>query len=252
LKKYKIIWFCAFTIIFTVILGGITTELLDVSEAVMLAGVQLSPLFGFLLLCALSRDFSLLKEVNLRIDSPKLFKWFVPSVFIPVFIICGSALLMSAVGNPFVSNELASGLPLLAVIVASIIGCFGEQIGWRGFMLPTFQKKHSLLISSVFTGLFWGAWHFGKIPLFGVVGYLLFVLLIVELSILMSWIYDNTKKNLFFMVLFHLSINISSVLILSEREGILFYVIGCAISGILCLVVVLANWSRFLSKPKHE
>jgi len=252
LKKHKTIWFYIFTIIFTIILGGISTELLDVSEVIMMALIQLSPLLSLLLLCTFCKDFSLFRGLNWKIGSPKMTKWLFPSILIPAFVVCGSALTLSAVGNPYISNGYALGLPLLFVIIASIVGCLGEQAGWRGFMFPAFQKKYSLLTSSVFTGLLWGAWHFGKISLFGIVGYILFVLLIVEFSILMSWIYDNTNKSLFFMVLFHLSINISSILMLTEREGILFYLIGCAIGGILCLVVVLTNKSRFISKPKPE
>ena len=40
-----------------------------------------------------------------------------------------------------------------------ILGSCGEELGWRGFMLPQLLKKHSLFTSSLLIGIFWGIWH---------------------------------------------------------------------------------------------
>jgi membrane protease YdiL (CAAX protease family) len=174
--------------------------------------------------------------------------WILCSVFIPVFIIGGSAFILSVAGKPYVSSAFDAVIPLLVVAVASMLGGVGEEIGWRGFMLPAFSKKHSLLLSSVFTGLLWGAWHFGKISLFGITGYLLFIVLVTEWTVLMAWIFYNTGKSLTLMVAFHFLINICSVTMLNEREGISFYIAGIMLGGLLCLVVIIKNKRQFLSK----
>jgi membrane protease YdiL (CAAX protease family) len=36
----------------------------------------------------------------------------------------------------------------------------GEVIGWRGFLVPEFAKKHSFLATAVVTGLIWAFWHY--------------------------------------------------------------------------------------------
>jgi uncharacterized protein len=36
----------------------------------------------------------------------------------------------------------------------------GEEIGWRGFLVPEFAKTHSFLTTAVVTGLIWAVWHY--------------------------------------------------------------------------------------------
>ncbi|HEX6268721.1 MAG TPA: CPBP family intramembrane glutamic endopeptidase, partial [Anaerolineales bacterium] len=36
----------------------------------------------------------------------------------------------------------------------------GEEMGWRGYILPRLQAKHNALVSSLIVGLLWGVWHF--------------------------------------------------------------------------------------------
>ena len=252
MKKHKLLWFYIFTVVFTVILGGAFAALLNPEEpvqyAISLAGAQLSPLCGLLLVCVFCKDFASFKDINWNISPTRKPIWLLLSVFIPVVIVCGSALILSALGEPYGSSAFGSVVPFIIVTIASVIGCIGEEVGWRGFMLPAFHKKHSLFLSSVFTGLLWGAWHFGKIALSGIIGYLLFIVMVTEWAVLMAWIFYNSGKSLLPMIIFHFAINICSIIMMNEREGISFYIVGCILGGILCLIVILTNKSKFLSK----
>ena len=51
-----------------------------------------------------------------------------------------------------------SGMPIW-FLAALPFGPMGEELGWRGFMLPRLLEKHSILKSSVIVGLAWGLWH---------------------------------------------------------------------------------------------
>ena len=248
MKSYKKTYFYVLTVVCAILLGGISTLILDsnmpTQYAIGLALVQMSPLCGLLILCLFNKDFSVFKNLNF---SPKTkSKWLLYSILTPIILITTSTLILTYFGSSYIPNGYSiSSLVLLTF--TSIIGCIGEEIGWRGFLLPQLNKEKSLLASSILTGIFWGAWHFGKISLYGIVGYLLFIILISEFSIIMSWIYANTNKNLFLMIVFHLSINLTSIAVLNKREGVPFYIISCLISAVICLAIVMNNKKLFFN-----
>lgn len=55
--------------------------------------------------------------------------------------------------------------PLNALVSSIILGIgpLGEELGWRGFMLPRLLERHGDFPSSVILGLVWAFWH---LPLF--------------------------------------------------------------------------------------
>ena len=100
--------------------------------------------------------------------------------FAPPFIACfGAAVYFLIFGSDFSplqsafaiqesiisTSELLKTLCILiplAIIVNPIMGmiqCFGEELGWRGYLLPKIGEKLSPLSASVFTGVIWGLWH---------------------------------------------------------------------------------------------
>jgi membrane protease YdiL (CAAX protease family) len=241
--------------IFTVILGVIGGTLLDVSNyahyAIMLAMAQAAPTLGLLLVCVFGRDFNAFKEMNRSISRKKII-WILPAVLIPVIFIGGSALVLSFTGMPYVKGAYNSAGALSVIIIATIIGATGEEIGWRGFMFPVLHKKHNLFTSAVVTGLLWGLWHFGKIQLSGVTGYLLFTLLCVEFTVLMAWILKKANNSLIPMIVFHTVINTCSVLLINEREGFSFYAAACIIGGVLCCLIIMLNRTAFFSQIDNK
>lgn len=102
---------------------------------------------------------------------------------------------------------------LLGPIPALLFGPLGEELGWRGFALPNLQKKYTALTASIIIGVVWALWHLPAywapsgtaisgydVTLFNVVWYIVFT---IGLSILHTWLNNNTKSSLFIAVLFH-------------------------------------------------
>ncbi len=48
---------------------------------------------------------------------------------------------------------------ILMTIVSMLISVFGEEYGWRGYLLPALTEKHSRFWATLITGLVWGIWH---------------------------------------------------------------------------------------------
>lgn len=51
-------------------------------------------------------------------------------------------------------------IELVLLILSSIITAFGEEIGWRGFLLPKLTAIWNLKTAIAVTGVIWALWHF--------------------------------------------------------------------------------------------
>lgn len=102
-------------------------------------------------------------------------------------------------------------------------GPLQEEFGWRGYALDKLQKEFSAVKSSAILGVIWLIWHFPLylIPEAGAqyqqlisaeivsmaLGSLVTMILV---SILFTWVYNNTKKSLLSVLIFHTMLNLSA------------------------------------------
>jgi membrane protease YdiL (CAAX protease family) len=105
-----------------------------------------------------------------------------------------------------VSGPLAFVIPVM--VLFAVPGSFAEELGWRGFALPALQSRVTAVIASLIIALFWGVWH---LPLWlyagqsGIFEIVLRILNFIPVSILFTWIYNNTRGSLLLVTLLHLS-----------------------------------------------
>jgi membrane protease YdiL (CAAX protease family) len=145
-------------------------------------------------------------------------KYYVYLILLPlIFVIIGIALYSQFIGEIGGFDKMAY-LSIPTILLAGLYaGPLGEELGWRGFLLPEFQKRYSNLKSAIIIGFIWFIWHiplwwapFGTlvsgepISLIPVITY--FTMLIC-LSIIITWLVINSKGSVLIAVLFHLSIN---------------------------------------------
>jgi uncharacterized protein len=123
-----------------------------------------------------------------------------------------------AVGATVVAGDAAldvAGLTHWMLVPAMLLGgaLLGglEEVGWRGYLLPTLQHRTSALTASVTIGLVWALWH---APLFLLTSTsqasfspLWFTLHAVALSVVLTWAYNATGGSLLLAVLLHGTVN---------------------------------------------
>jgi membrane protease YdiL (CAAX protease family) len=92
-----------------------------------------------------------------------------------------------------------------------IVAHVGEEIGWRGYALPRLQARIGPLAASVLIGLLAGLWH---LPAFFIVGHpqfgtpiLPFIVWMVAIAIIFTWVYNHTGGSLLPVTLLHAAIN---------------------------------------------
>jgi membrane protease YdiL (CAAX protease family) len=84
----------------------------------------------------------------------------------------------------------------------------GEEIGWRGYVLPRLQEKHNALVASLIVGVIWGLWHLPKFLAAGNTSpFGWFMVKVIVEAVLYTWLYNNTKGSLLLVTLFHSSGN---------------------------------------------
>jgi membrane protease YdiL (CAAX protease family) len=118
-------------------------------------------------------------------------------------------------------------------------GPLGEELGWRGFLLPELLKRRSPLAASLFLGLIWALWHLpvdlsGGFLLRGPAAILVRIIWTLPVAILFTWFYLKSGGNLLVVLFLHTSINVLSDPGFSKYElSLLLFFILMAISAIV-------------------
>src|SRR5438046_8834702 len=158
---------------------------------------------------------------------------------------------------PFQGRAPLSLLPslVLFVYVFFLGGPLGEEPGWRGFALPRLQRRYGPLVGSLILGTIWAFWH---LPLFWapawnlpptILNIVMFVVAAIAFTIVMTWVFNNTRGSLFMAVLVHTSFDtvlailnrLFPVPIVNDYGSNVPILIGL---GVLALVLVALNRGR--------
>lgn len=197
----KIILFVLTTLVFTILFAVVQQKAGLSFEKISLP--QLAPAIAVLIFFLIYKKLP--TQINLNFEKVVLTKSLIALV-IPVILFSISFFIGKLLNlNVRITENLTSLFPLM--IAGMLIGAFGEEIGWRSFLQPLFEKKNSVLITSVLVGVIWGLWHVGhyKNGLLFMIGFLLFT---ISVSIIIAWLLRGTGYNLIISAIFHLSINI--------------------------------------------
>jgi len=90
----------------------------------------------------------------------------------------------------------------------------GEEMGWRGYVLPRLQVKYSALTASLILAVIWAFWHVPKfVTHWNTITFLWFTIDVIAKAILMTWMFNSTKGSLLLVTLFHASFNTAGLLL---------------------------------------
>lgn len=158
-------------------------------------------------------------------------------------------------------DNFTAALPLAAlpaIFIGRLLTNVWEEVGWRGFALPRLQSRTNALAASLIIGLFWGFWH---LPLYfgdaGPQAELPFLLLLVDtvlISVVYTWIYNNTGGSLLFVTLFHVTGNTVDLLAISAGAPLIpYFILRLIIILVVDIVLVVLTGATRLSKqmPQH-
>ena len=198
--------------------------------------------------------------------------WLVVLFFLVPTTLIGFYFTGLVIGSPLDPSKFMPLYTIIPMIIVYFITAgLGEEIGWRGFMLPRLQAKYNALVASIIISVIWGIWHF---PLFlysfpgaehmvytqwtakyGIVVALFFFILFNQLpwSILYTWVYNNTKGSLLLICLFHGSEPWVALFTKGFDTKTMFNWTGYGIVMLICAIaVVLYNGPKNLSRTQER
>lgn len=139
--------------------------------------------------------------------------WGVTLLLPPAFaaVLAGASI---ALGQDFSPEPLRlvseAGVAFILLILLTVVLSAGEEIGWRGHLLPLLQARLSALMASLVLGVIWAVWH---VPVFygaGIGGWVLAVRLvsIPAGAVVFTWLFNNTGGSVLAVTLLHAGNNV--------------------------------------------
>lgn len=152
------------------------------------------------------------------------------------------------------------------VIIFFLGGPLGEEIGWRGFALPRMQPRYGPLWGTLLLGVLWVFWHLphfltsaqrgGPGTSFDtfLTNFPIFFLMVVALTIIFTWVFNNTRGSLFIAMLLHASINTFSIVVPFFADPIVSNTDLAILIGVLvpALLIVILTRGRLGYQPSQE
>jgi membrane protease YdiL (CAAX protease family) len=186
--------------------------------------------------------------------------WYLGVVLGPAALVGGVVALNALLGRPALSLGIPSLLGLVIMLAFMIVpgSALGEEIGWRGYALPRLQTRMSALSASLILGVMWGFYHlplyftgqaFRPPSLFAP-----FVIGIIALSVILTWVYNSTGGSLLLVVLLHATINLPLTLLLEPLGSRMSLPVWLyfALLVVAALVVVIVAGPEHLSRQHHK
>ena len=97
-------------------------------------------------------------------------------------------------GSPWISIVMGIALTGTYGMIRSVSSALGEEIGWRGFLVPELSKTTSFTATSLISGMVWSLWHYpiliyggynaGTLTWYGLT---CFTVMVISISFVFAW-----------------------------------------------------------------
>jgi len=198
-------------------------------------GVVYAPAIAALLVTGRTGAPALLRKLNPR------GQWLWVPVLLAIGIACTAGAALAAGVQPQVLTRAARAWPLFAahaLLQFAFAGC-GEELGWRGWLLPRMLTRYQAVVAALIVGAIWGCWHV-PILLSGARPASIFLFGVLGLSVLFTALWQRVNGNVFVLAVAHASVN-APLAMLDSRVAMNAVFVLYGILGSLTAIAM--NWS---------
>ncbi|MBL8998503.1 MAG: CPBP family intramembrane metalloprotease [Gemmatimonadetes bacterium] len=150
-------------------------------------------------------------------------RWYLIALFYFIAIKLSAALLHRLAKGEWPEFGETSVLLMIGAIFVSTWAQAGEEVGWRGYLLPHLATRVGLGAASIGLGVVWALWH---LPLFYLDGsgstgqsFPLYASHVTALSVAMAWLYWRTGRSLLLVMVMHAAVNNTTGVVASAVPG---------------------------------
>lgn len=101
--------------------------------------------------------------------------------------------------------------------ITAVVSPLGEELGWRGFMMPRLQKYLSPILTSLILGVIWAGWHYWLFLIPGIFSnelpFHIFLASCIANTLWYTWFYNKSNHSILTGILFHFSFNMTNRII---------------------------------------
>lgn len=257
-----------------ILIAASTRGLLQIDlPAILPVIILLSPTIAAIVLTVATTGWSGLYNLVSSLSTWRIpIQWYLVALFLPavlnlssigIYVILGGSLpaIPGSVPSdlkPFITDNIASTLLFLSLFffLASLV----EEIGWRGYALPQLQSRLSAFSSSCIIGVIWAFWHvpsFFLIPRTAqaAIPFLWYIPSILAISVVFTWLYNNTSGSLLLVTILHASIQATNILIPnlpSETGDMRLYGLNTLIVFVVTVIILRAYGAQNLSRNQQR
>jgi membrane protease YdiL (CAAX protease family) len=169
-----------------------------------------------------------------------------------IFLLSLGVMMLSSMSIPPALTPLVA-LPV--VFPLFFILATGEEVGWMGYAFKSMQTRGSILRAALILGTIWALWH---VPFFvfmmpDPVDFIARVFTLVGTRVLLAWIFNNTGKSVFAVILFHAMDN-TALTTMPEIDAITPWgiVVHCGFILIAAVVVTFLWGPQTMTKYRFD
>ena len=151
-------------------------------------------------------------------------------------------------GHPPTVPATVGGLPVVVMIGAQFLGSLGEEIGFRGLLLPGLMRWLPRPVAAVVVGILFGLWH---VQYFGlpVLEHLAFILGTIALTVTMTYVMSGSFwQRMITCTIIHTGANLALAFAGGEQVSMTLFGGAIVIGGLIVVPLVLLLGRRRVSR----
>jgi uncharacterized protein len=177
-------------------------------------------------------------------------------LWVPVLLATGAsctAVAALVVGvKPEDLTRTAHAWPLFAahaLLQFVFVGC-GEELGWRGWLLPQLMTRHRVVVATTIVAAIWGGWHV-FILISGLRTAAAFLFGVFGLSFLFTALWQRVNGSIFVLAVAHASVN-APLSLLGKQSVVDAVFVLYGLLGLIVLVRMMMQSDRLPSRSDRQ